>query len=58
MSLRAYRVPEAEVEGAIRFIEGLNIRAIAERVMGELFRTCLLYTSLTGEVLHLRKPFF
>ena len=39
MSLRAYRVPEAEVEGAIRFIEGLNIRAIAERVMGELVRT-------------------
>ena len=43
MSLRAYRVPEAEVEGAIRFIEGLNIRAIAERVMGELFRTLAMH---------------
>ena len=37
------RVPEAEVEGAIRFIEGLNIRAIAERVMGELFRTLAMH---------------
>ena len=43
MSLRAYRVPEAEVEGAIRFMEGLNIRAIAERVMGELFRTLAMH---------------
>ena len=43
MSLRAYRVPEAEVEGAIRFIEGLNIRAIAERVMGELFRALAMH---------------
>ena len=43
MSLRAYRVPETEVEGAIRFIEGLNIRAIAERVMGELFRALAMH---------------
>ena len=43
MSLRAYRVPEVEVEGAIRFIEGLNIRAIAERVMGELFRALAMH---------------
>lgn len=43
MSLRAYRVPEAEVEGAIRFMEGLNIRAIAERVMGELFRALAMH---------------
>lgn len=43
MSLRAYRVPETEVEGAIRFIEGLNIRAVAERVMGELFRALAMH---------------
>ena len=43
MSLRAYRVPETEVEGVIRFIEGLNICAIAERVMGELFRALAMH---------------
>ena len=38
MTLRAYRVPEAEVEQAIRFVEGLDIRATAERVMQTLFQ--------------------
>ena len=38
MSLRAYRVPEDETEQVLRFIEGLDIRAVAERVMQELFR--------------------
>jgi len=38
MTLRAYRVPEAEVEQAIRFVEGLDIRATAERVMQALFQ--------------------
>ena len=38
MSLAAYRVPEAELEGAVRFVEGLNIRAIAEQVMHRLFQ--------------------
>ena len=37
MSLRAYRVPEAELEQVIRFVEGLDIRTIAERVMHALF---------------------
>ncbi len=37
MSLRAYRVPEDELEQVIRFVEGLDIRAIAERVMHALF---------------------
>ena len=37
MSLRAYRVPEDELEQVIRFVEGLDIRAIAERVMHTLF---------------------
>ena len=37
MSLRAYNVPEPEAEAAIAFVEGLDIRAISERVMHELF---------------------
>ena len=37
MSLRAYRVPEDELEQVIRFVEGLDIRAIAERVMHARF---------------------
>ena len=38
MSLRAYHVPAEEIEAAIRFVEGLDIRAIAEQVMQELFQ--------------------
>ena len=38
MTLRAYKVPEAEAEQAIRFVEGLDIRATAERVMQTLFQ--------------------
>ena len=38
MSLRAYNVPKEEMEQAIRFVEGLDIRAISERVMQELFK--------------------
>ena len=38
MSLRAYNVPKEEVEQVIRFVEGLDIRAIAEQVMQKLFR--------------------
>lgn len=32
------RVPEAELEGVIRFVEGLHIREIAEQVMHTLFQ--------------------
>ena len=39
MSLRAYRVPEEELEQAVRFVERLDIRSIAERVMHTLFQT-------------------
>ena len=39
MSLRAYNVPKEETEQAIRFVEGLDIRTISERVMQELFKT-------------------
>ena len=37
MSLRAYRVPEEELEKASRFVEGLDVRTISEQVMQELF---------------------
>lgn len=37
MSLRAYRVPEEEIEQAIRFVEGLDVRTISAQVMQELF---------------------
>ena len=37
MSLRAYSVPEEEVSQVIHYVLGLDIRAIAERVMQELF---------------------
>ncbi len=37
MSLRAYNVPKDEMDRAIRFVQGLNIRQIAEQVMHRLF---------------------
>ena len=37
MSLRAYRVPEEELQKAVAFIGGMDIRAVSERVMHELF---------------------
>ena len=43
MNLRAYHVPEAEIAQAVAFIEGLNIRAISERVMQELFRALAMH---------------
>ena len=52
MSLRAYNVPQEETEQAIRFVEGLDIRAISERVMQELFKALAMHFefSLTGIV--------
>ena len=43
MSLRAYRVPEDELERTIRFVESLDIRAIAERVMHTLFQALAMH---------------
>lgn len=43
MSLRAYHVPEDEIEKTIGFIEGLNIREISERVMQELFKALAMH---------------
>ena len=52
MSLRAYNVPQEEVEQVIRFVEGLDIRAIAEQVMQKLFKALAMRYefSLTGIV--------
>ena len=38
MSLRAYHVPEEEIGQTIRFVEGMDVRAVAERVMHTLFQ--------------------
>ena len=50
MSLRAYNVPKEEVKQVIRFVEGLDIRAIAEQVMQKLFKALAMRYefSLTG----------
>ena len=57
MSLRAYNVPKEETEQAIRFVEGLDIRTISERVMQELFRALAMHFefSLTGITLPAQK---
>ena len=38
MSLRAYNVPQDELDGALQFVESLNIREISERVLQKLFQ--------------------
>ena len=43
MTLRAYNVPEEEMLQVIRFVDSLDIRAIAERVMHELFRMLAMH---------------
>ncbi len=43
MSLRAYRVPEEELERVLTFIEGLNIRVISEHVMQKLFQALVMH---------------
>ena len=52
MSLRAYNVPKEEVEQVICFVEGLDIRGIAEQVMQKLFKALAMRYefSLTGIV--------
>ena len=37
MTMRVYRVPQDELDGAIRFVESLDVRAISERAMQKLF---------------------
>ena len=42
-AMRVYRVPEDELEQAVRFVERLDIRSIAERVMHALFQTLAMH---------------
>ncbi len=42
-AMRVYRVPEAELEQTVRFVERLDIRSIAERVMHTLFQTLAMH---------------
>ena len=43
MRLRVYNVPKEEMEQAIRFVEGLDIRTVSERVMQELFKALAMH---------------
>lgn len=42
-AMRVYRVPEDELEQTVRFVERLDIRSIAERVMHTLFQTLAMH---------------
>ena len=42
-AMRVYRVPEDELEQAVRFVERLDIRSIAERVMYTLSQTLAMH---------------
>ena len=50
LSLRGYKVPEEEVRQILRFVEGLDIRTVAEQVMQKLFKALAMRYefSLTG----------
>ena len=43
MSLRAYRVPEDELERILAYIDGLDIRALSEQVMQKLFEVLAMH---------------
>ena len=43
MTLSVYRVPADERERALRFVEGLDIRAISEQVMQQLFKALAMH---------------
>ena len=43
VAMRVYRVPEDELEQTVRFVERLDIRSIAERVMHTLFQTLAMH---------------
>ena len=47
MSLRAYKVPEAELQQVLAFIKGLQIREISEKVMHELFSALAMRFAFT-----------
>ena len=43
LSLRGYKVPEEEVRQILRFVEGLDIRTVAEQVMQKLFKALAMH---------------
>lgn len=43
LSLRGYKVPEEEVQQILRFVEGLDIRTVAEQVMQKLFQALAMH---------------
>ena len=43
MSLRVYNVPNQEIDKAIHFVEGLDIRTISEQVMQQLFNVLAMH---------------
>ena len=47
MSLRAYKVPEAELQQVLAFIKGVHIREISEKVMHELFSALAMRFAFT-----------
>ena len=47
LSLRGYRVPEDELQRVLQFIAGINIRAISEQVMQDLFRALAMHYDFT-----------
>ena len=49
MSLRSYHVPEDEIKKAVDFIGGMDIRAVSERVMHELFKALAMRFEFTLE---------
>ena len=47
MSLRSYKVPEEEVQQILRFVEGLDIRTVAEQVMQKLFQALAMQSEFS-----------
>lgn len=43
LSLRGYKIPEEEVQQILRFVEGLDIRTVAEQVMQKLFQALAMH---------------
>ena len=47
MSLRAYKVPEEEIQRVLAFIAGLDIRTVAQQVMHQLFNALAMRFEFT-----------
>ena len=47
MSLRAYKVPEEDIRQALAFVKSLDIRAVSQRVMEDLFHALAMRYEFT-----------